>query len=59
MRTLDKGIFTGERALFQGRDLKICDSIFEDGESPLKHSRDIELYGSMFRWKYPLWYSET
>ncbi|MBQ9384923.1 MAG: DUF3737 family protein [Ruminiclostridium sp.] len=59
MRTLDKGIFTGERALFQGRDLKICDSIFEDGESPLKHSRDIELYGSMFRWKYPLWYSEN
>lgn len=59
MRDLSKGIFTGERALFQGRELRISDSIFEDGESPLKHSRDIELYGSMFKWKYPLWYSEN
>ncbi len=51
--------FTGERALFQGRDLMIYDTIFDDGESPLKESRDIELYGSMFRWKYPLWYSDN
>lgn len=46
---------TGERALFQGRNLKIYDTIFDDGESPLKESMDIELYGSMFKWKYPLW----
>ena len=26
---------TGERALFQGRNLKIFDTIFADGESPL------------------------
>lgn len=48
---------TGERALFQGRCLKIVDTTFADGESPLKESRDIELTGSMFKWKYPLWYS--
>jgi len=59
MREISKGKFTGERALFQADDLKICDSVFEDGESPLKHSRNIELYNSMFRWKYPLWYSEN
>lgn len=59
MRDLNNGIFTGERALFQGKDLRISDSVFENGESPLKHSRNIELYGSMFRWKYPLWYSEN
>ena len=41
-----------------GKDLKICDTIFDDGESPLKESRNIELYGSMFKWKYPLWYSK-
>ncbi|MCH5348956.1 MAG: DUF3737 family protein, partial [Oscillospiraceae bacterium] len=29
--------FTGERALFQAEDMKIYDSIFDDGESPLKH----------------------
>lgn len=50
---------TGERALFQGKNLKIYDTIFDDGESPLKESRDIELYGSMFKWKYPLWYAQN
>lgn len=49
---------TGERALFQGKGLRIIDSVFMDGESPLKESREIELYGSLFRWKYPLWYSK-
>jgi hypothetical protein len=51
--------FTGERALFQGENLKIYDSVFADGESPLKESHDIELYTSLFRWKYPLWYSRN
>ena len=50
---------TGERALFQGENLRIVDTIFADGESPLKESRNIELIGSMFKWKYPLWYSEN
>lgn len=50
---------TGERALFGGEYLKIYDTIFDDGESPLKESHDIELYGSMFKWKYPLWYSKN
>lgn len=50
---------TGERALFQGQDLRIIDSIFMDGESPLKESRNIELLGSMFKWKYPLWYAKN
>lgn len=49
--------YTGERPLFKGTSLKIFDSTFSDGESPLKESRDIELYGSMFKWKYPLWYA--
>ena len=47
---------TGERALFMSRELKIYDTIFDDGESPLKESRDIELVNCMFKWKYPLWY---
>ena len=50
---------TGERALFQGKNLKIVDTIFADGESPLKESCDIELLGCMFKWKYPLWYSKN
>lgn len=59
METISRKILTGERALFQGKELLILDSIFENGESPLKESRDIELHGSMFKWKYPLWYSEN
>lgn len=50
---------TGERALFMGKNLDIYDTIFDDGESPLKESRDVNLYGSMFKWKYPLWYSKN
>ncbi|MCM1307445.1 MAG: DUF3737 family protein [Butyrivibrio sp.] len=46
----------GERALFHSKDLRIYNTIFDNGESPLKESRNIELYESMFRWKYPLWY---
>lgn len=55
---LNQKFLTGERALFQGKNLRIRDTIFADGESPLKESRNIELTGSMFKWKYPLWYSK-
>ena len=49
---------TGENTRSSVKDLKIYDTIFDNGESPLKESRNIELYGSMFKWKYPLWYSK-
>ena len=42
-----------------GRDLQIADTVFEDGESPLKESENIRLYRSTFKWKYPLWYSKN
>ena len=58
-KELRQAFLTGERALFQGEDLRIVDTIFDDGESPLKHSRNIELFGCMFKWKYPLWYAEN
>ncbi len=47
---------TGERALFGSKDLQVFDTIFDDGESPLKESSNISLSGCMFKWKYPLWY---
>lgn len=56
MKILEQGLFTGERALYNSRELRIYDSTFADGESPLKESSDIEIYGSIFKWKYPLWY---
>lgn len=59
MKTTQRGIYTGERALFGAKDLYLKEAIFEDGESPLKESADIKLSGCLFRWKYPLWYSEN
>lgn len=56
MKEIKDEFLTGERALFNSSDLLITDTIFDDGESPLKESKNIELVGSMFRWKYPLWY---
>ena len=56
MKLLENGRFTGERALFHSSELDIRDSVFEDGESPLKESEKIRLEGCIFRWKYPLWY---
>lgn len=53
---INREFLTGERALFSAEELKICDTIFDDGESPLKESKNIELDGCMFKWKYPLWY---
>jgi hypothetical protein len=50
-------IFEGERSLFSSCGLKIYDCTFQNGESPLKESKDIYLKGSNFKWKYPLWYS--
>lgn len=59
MKQITQQFLNGERALFQARNMRIDDTIFADGESPLKESQDIELYGSMFKWKYPLWYSKN
>lgn len=48
--------FKGERSLFASKNMKLTDCVFEEGESPLKESSDLELEGVLFRWKYPLWY---
>lgn len=53
------GYYEGERSLFMSEGLKIYDTVFGEGESPLKESRDIELYNSSFKWKYPLWYCKN
>ena len=59
MEEINRKILIGERALFQKEDLLINECIFEDGESPLKESKNIILNNSSFKWKYPLWYSKN
>ena len=59
MNTYERLIFKGERALYAEQDACIYDSIFDDGESPLKESKNIEIYNSQFKYKYPIWYSNN
>ena len=59
MERFERQFFTGERACFGTRGAAFTDCIFDDGESPLKESRDLRLTGCSFRWKYPLWYCEN
>lgn len=59
MKEVNQQMLTGERALFQSQDLIITDSVFADGESPLKESSDISIDNSIFKWKYPLWYCQN
>ena len=53
---ITREFLTGERALFNSENLIVTDSVFDDGESPLKESSNIDIEGCLFRWKYPLWY---
>ena len=41
MEEINRKILTGERSLFQKENLIINECIFEDGESPLKESKNI------------------
>lgn len=59
MKTIGQARLTGERALFGAQDCEITETIFEDGESPLKESRNLSLRTCMFKWKYPLWYAKN
>lgn len=58
-KEINRAYLTGERPLFHGTNLKVTETIFTDGESPLKESQNVELRNSSFQWKYPLWYSKN
>ncbi len=57
MREIQQAYYTGERPLFGATDLFLWDTVFDEGESPLKESRNIKLNSCTFKWKYPLWYA--
>ena len=56
MKRFKDSKYIGERALFALEDASIFRCVFEDGESPLKESKNLVIRKSEFRWKYPLWY---
>lgn len=47
---------TGERALFDTHGVHIRMCMFDNGESPLKESSELDIIDTIFGWKYPLWY---
>ena len=51
--------FEGERALFKKANADIRNCVFDNGESPLKESKNLSLRDCTFGWKYPLWYGEN
>lgn len=58
MKEIKQEYYVGERTLFGVKEVKISDTIFGEGESPLKESEKVILEDSAFQWKYPLWYSK-
>ncbi len=54
-----RGTFSEERALYHKQGISVCDSVFNTGESPLKHCTDIEIRGTAFEWRYPVWYCKN
>ncbi len=59
MKLYKEGRYTGERALYETHDAKIENCIFDDGESPLKESSNLDISHTSFCWKYPLWYDKN
>ena len=59
MTEVKNNVYLDERALFQAKDTKVTDCVFDVGESALKHSRDIYAEGVLFKGKYPVWYSNN
>ena len=56
MNEIRQRILEGERALYDSHELHVTDTVFRNGESPLKESSDLILDNCNFEWKYPLWY---
>ena len=59
MKEITQQYMTGERAMYQADDCRISYCTFGDGESPLKESSNLEIDNTLFKWKYPLWYSRN
>ena len=59
MKELSNALLVGERALYNSIDLSVSNSVFEDGESPLKECANILVERCTFKWKYPIWYSSV
>lgn len=56
MQEIKSQILTGERALYKKNGIAVSDTVFCDGESPLKECNDVFVDNCAFKWRYPIWY---
>lgn len=56
MTIIKDKVFGGERPLFETHGARLENIKVTDGESAIKHCSDIEVIGSRFFGKYPLWH---
>ncbi|MBQ7314494.1 MAG: DUF3737 family protein [Clostridia bacterium] len=58
MQVIEQQTFPEERALYRLSDAHVLYSTFETGESPIKEAHDASFEHCLFKWRYPVWYSQ-
>lgn len=59
MTLKENQVITGERAEYFAKNILYNDIIFRDGESPMKHGKNLKITNSEFHYKYPLWNTDN
>lgn len=59
MQEIKEKFFEGEHALYGLSNASLENVTFGNGESPLKETKDLVIKNNIFKYKYPLWYSDN
>ena len=59
MQEIKEKFFEGEHALYGLSNTILENVTFGNGESPLKETKDLVIKNNIFKYKYPLWYSDN
>ena len=59
MQEIKEKFFEGEHALYGLSNAILENVTFGNGESPLKETKDLVIKNNIFKYKYPLWYSDN
>ena len=59
MEKIENKEFSGERSQYFAHDLNYDKCLFKEGESCLKHTKNVIIENTVFDYKYPLWICEN
>lgn len=59
MQEIKEKYFEGGMALYGLSNTILRNITFGEGEFPLKEAEDLEIKAAIFKYKYPLWYSNN